>query len=29
MHKLDESASLDDIAALSRIYERILTKVLG
>jgi len=29
MHKLDESASLEDIAALSRIYERILTKVLG
>ena len=29
MHKLDERASLADIAALSRIYERILTKVLG
>jgi len=29
MHKLDESATLDDIAALSRIYERIVAKVLG
>jgi succinyl-diaminopimelate desuccinylase len=29
MHKLDESASVDDIAALSRIYERIVVKVLG
>ncbi|MEO5612272.1 MAG: succinyl-diaminopimelate desuccinylase [Sphingomicrobium sp.] len=29
MHKLDESAKVDDIHALSRIYERILTKVLG
>ena len=29
MHKLDESATVDDIAALSRIYERILAKVLG
>ena len=29
MHKLDESAAIDDIAALSRIYERILTRVLG
>ena len=29
MHKLDERATLEDIAALSRIYERILTKVLG
>ncbi|MEO6256134.1 MAG: succinyl-diaminopimelate desuccinylase [Sphingomicrobium sp.] len=29
MHKLDESASLEDIAALARIYEHILTKVLG
>jgi succinyl-diaminopimelate desuccinylase len=29
MHKLDEHASLDDIAALSRIYERIVRKVLG
>ncbi len=29
MHKLDESATLADIAALSRIYERIVSKVLG
>ncbi len=29
MHKLDECAALEDIAALSRIYERILAKVLG
>jgi succinyl-diaminopimelate desuccinylase len=29
MHKLDESAALDDIQALSRIYERIVTKVLA
>ncbi|MEO8176470.1 MAG: succinyl-diaminopimelate desuccinylase [Sphingomicrobium sp.] len=29
MHKLDESASVEDIAALSRIYQHILTKVLG
>jgi succinyl-diaminopimelate desuccinylase len=29
MHKLDESAAVDDIAALSRIYERIVAKVLG
>ena len=29
MHKLDESARLDDIAALSRIYERIVKTVLG
>ncbi len=29
MHKVGESATLDDIAALSRIYERILNKVLG
>jgi hypothetical protein len=29
MHKVGESASVDDIAALSRIYERIVTKVLG
>jgi succinyl-diaminopimelate desuccinylase len=28
MHKLDERASVDDIQALSRIYERILSKVL-
>ena len=29
MHKVGESATLDDIAALSRIYERIIGKVLG
>jgi succinyl-diaminopimelate desuccinylase len=29
MHKVGESARLDDIAALSRIYERIVGKVLG
>jgi succinyl-diaminopimelate desuccinylase len=29
MHKLDESASLANIAALSRIYERILKRVVG
>jgi succinyl-diaminopimelate desuccinylase len=29
MHKLDESAAVDDIHALSRIYLRILEKVLG
>ncbi len=29
MHKLDESASVDDIQALSRIYERIVGKLLG
>jgi succinyl-diaminopimelate desuccinylase len=29
MHKLDESAGVEDIRALSRIYGRILTKVLG
>jgi len=29
MHKLDESASVEDIQALSRIYERIIGKVLG
>ena len=29
MHKLDESASVDDIQALSRIYERIVRKLLG
>ena len=28
MHKLDESAGVEDIHALSRIYERIVTKVL-
>ena len=29
MHKLDESAAVEDIAALSRIYERVVRKVLG
>jgi len=29
MHKLDESAAVDDIHALSRIYERIVRKVLA
>ncbi|MEO6256649.1 MAG: M20/M25/M40 family metallo-hydrolase, partial [Sphingomicrobium sp.] len=29
MHKVDESAAVDDIQALSRIYERILIKLLG
>ena len=29
MHKLDESAAVADIETLSRIYERILAKVLG
>ena len=29
MHKLDECATVEDIAALSRIYQRILAKVLG
>ena len=29
MHKVCESTSLADIAALSRIYERIVSKVLG
>jgi succinyl-diaminopimelate desuccinylase len=29
MHKLDESAGVEDIRALSRIYERILRNVLG
>lgn len=29
MHKLDESASVDDVQALSRIYERIVGKLLG
>jgi succinyl-diaminopimelate desuccinylase len=29
MHKLDESAAVDDIRALSRIYERVARKVLG
>ena len=29
MHKTDESAALEDIRALTRIYERVLRKVLG
>jgi succinyl-diaminopimelate desuccinylase len=29
MHKLDESASVEDIRALSRIYERIIGKLLA
>jgi succinyl-diaminopimelate desuccinylase len=29
MHKLDESAAVEDIRALSRIYERVVRKVLG
>jgi hypothetical protein len=29
MHKLDECATVEDIAALSRSYQRILAKVLG
>jgi succinyl-diaminopimelate desuccinylase len=29
MHKLDESAAMEDIHALSRIYERVVRKVLG
>jgi succinyl-diaminopimelate desuccinylase len=29
MHKLDESAAVADIEALSRIYERVVRKVLG
>jgi succinyl-diaminopimelate desuccinylase len=29
MHKLDESASVEDIHALSRIYERVVRKVLA
>ena len=29
MHKLDESASVADIKQLSRIYERILARVVG
>jgi hypothetical protein len=28
MHKVGECAAVDDIASLSRIYERILRKVL-
>jgi len=29
MHKLDEVAAIEDIQALSRIYERIVRKVLS
>jgi succinyl-diaminopimelate desuccinylase len=29
MHKVGESAAVEDIRALSRIYERIVRKVLG
>jgi len=29
MHKLDESAAVADIEELSRIYERIVRKLLG
>ena len=29
MHKLDESAAVEDVHALSRIYERVVRKVLG
>jgi succinyl-diaminopimelate desuccinylase len=29
MHKLDESASVEDIRALARIYQRIVTKLLA
>ena len=29
MHKVDESAALEDVRALSRIYERVLRKVLS
>jgi succinyl-diaminopimelate desuccinylase len=29
MHKLDECAAVEDIHILSRIYERVLLKVLG
>ena len=29
MHKLDESAAVEDIRALSRIYERIIRKLVG
>jgi succinyl-diaminopimelate desuccinylase len=29
MHKIDESAGVDDIRALARIYERVLRKALG
>jgi hypothetical protein len=29
MHKVGECAAVEDIRALSRIYERIVRKVLG
>jgi succinyl-diaminopimelate desuccinylase len=29
MHKLDERASVDDVQALSRIYERVLSKLMA
>jgi hypothetical protein len=29
MHKVGEHAAVEDIAALSRIYRRILEKVVG
>jgi succinyl-diaminopimelate desuccinylase len=29
MHKIDESAGVDDIRALARIYERVIRKALG
>jgi succinyl-diaminopimelate desuccinylase len=29
MHKLDESASVEDINALSRIYERVIGKAFA
>jgi succinyl-diaminopimelate desuccinylase len=29
MHKVGETAAVEDIRALSRIYERIIRKVLG
>jgi succinyl-diaminopimelate desuccinylase len=29
MHKIGECAAVEDIHALSRIYERVVTKVLG
>jgi hypothetical protein len=29
MHKVGESAAVEDIRALSRIYERVVRKVIG
>jgi hypothetical protein len=29
MHKVGESAAVEDIRALSRIYERVVRKVVG